>query len=379
MSPSQRASDRARQGAGSGSAAWATAIAFAMAASPLLGPRLAAQGSAATQASPARPASAARAAYTPPRTPWGDPDLQGNYTNKYEQGTPFERPDEFAGRKIDDLKTDELKDILQERQDRALLSITLAGGDPAGNLGGPLWWQDQFEVSKGSRPWFVVDPTDGKIPPVTPDAQRRIAARTAAARAVRGGGADSYTSRSLYDRCITRGLPGSMMPVIYGNSYQVVQGPGYVAIRYEMVNETRVIPLDGRAHVGSTIRSHMGDARGRWEGNTLVVETTNFRDESVYRNGNPATLKLIERFTRTAPNRIEWNVTVEDPSTWTRPWTFAMPLTMNDDERIMEYACHEGNRAMEGILSAARAEEEQVRQGLKSATTQVPTAAEGER
>jgi len=366
----------------------AAAIACVL-ASPLMGPAFASQASAGKQTPQApvqgagpearSPKPPAGKPWTPPRTPWGDPDLQGNFTNKYEQGTPFERPDEFAGRKIDDLKNEELKDILQERQDRALLSITLAGGDPAGNLGGPLWWQDQFEVNKGSRPWFVVDPTDGKIPPITQEAQRRIAARAAVTRATRGSGGDSYTDRSLYDRCITRGLPGSMMPVIYGNSYHIVQGPGYVAIRYEMVHETRVIPLDGRPHVGSTIRSHMGDARGHWEGNTLVVETTNFRDESVYRNGNPATLKLVERFTRTAPARVEWAVTVDDPTTWTRPWTFAMPLTMNDDERIMEYACHEGNRAMENILSAARAEEDDVRKGLKSSTSVVPTAAEGER
>jgi hypothetical protein len=328
---------------------------------------------------PAAKTAPAAKTFTPPRTPWGDPDLQGNYTNKYEQGTPFERPDEFAGRKIEDLKSDELKDILQERQDRALLSITLAGGDPAGNLGGPLWWQDQFEVSKGSRPWFVTDPTDGKIPPMTPQAQQRIAARAAATRANRNGGADSYTDRSLYDRCITRGLPGSMMPAIYGDSYDIVQGPGYVAIRYEMVHETRVIPLDGRPHAGSALRSHMGDPRGHWEGNTLVVETTNFRDESVYRNGNPPTMKLIERFVRVGPDKVDWRVTVDDPSTWTRPWTFGMPLTMNDSERIMEYACHEGNRAMENILSGARAEEEAVRKGLKSSTTAVPTAAEGER
>jgi hypothetical protein len=123
----------------------------------------------------------------------------------------------------------------------------------------------------------------------------------------------------------------------------------------------------------------MGDARGHWEGSTLVVETTNFRDESVYRNASPATFKLIERFRRTSPTRIEWAVTVDDPSTWTRPWTFAMPLTMNDDERIMEYACHEGNRAMENILSAARSDEEAVRKGLKTSTSAVPTAAEGER
>jgi hypothetical protein len=391
MSASPNGRPNARVSASTGLAA---AIAIVMA--PLPGPAFASQASVGRQtpqATDSRPRASVQSGgpeapspkpapvktWTTPRTPWGDPDLQGNFTNKYEQGTPFERPDEFAGRKIDDLKSEELKDILQERQDRALLSITLAGGDPAGNLGGPLWWQDQFEVNKGSRPWFVVDPTDGKIPPMTQEAQRRIATRAAAARASRGGGADSYTDRSLYDRCITRGLPGSMMPVIYGNSYQIVQGPGYVAIRYEMVHETRVIPLDGRPHVGSTIRSHMGDARGHWAGNTLVVETTNFRAESVYRNGNPATLKLVERFTRTAPNRVEWVVTVDDPATWTRPWTFAMPLTMNDEERIMEYACHEGNRAMENILSAARAEEEAVRKGLKSSTSPVPTAAEGER
>jgi len=325
----------------------------------------------------AAPAKAAGKNYVPPKTPWGDPDLQGNFTNKYEQATPFERPDEFAGRKIEEVKGNELKDILQERQDRALLSITLAGGDPAGNLGGPLWWQDQFEVGKGSRPWLVADPSDGKIPPITAQGQQRIAARASAARANRNGGADSYTDRSLYDRCITRGLPGSMMPAIYGNSYDIVQGPGFVAIRYEMVHETRVIPLDGRPHIGSTLRSHMGDARGHFEGNTLVVETTNFRPESIYRNGNPETMKLVERFTRVAPNRIDWSVTIDDPATWTRPWTFAMPLTMNDEEKIMEYACHEGNRAMENILSGARADEEAVRRGLKATTSAVPT--DGER
>jgi hypothetical protein len=146
-----------------------------------------------------------------------------------------------------------------------------------------------------------------------------------------------------------------------------------------MVHETRVIPLDGRPHVGGVLKSHMGDARGHWEGNTLVVETTNFRDESIYRNGNPASMKLVERFTRVSPTRVEWSVTIDDPSTWTRPWTFGMPLTMNDNEKVMEYACHEGNRAMENILSAARADEELVRKGLKASVSQVSTAAEGER
>ena len=223
--------------------------------------------------------------YVAPRTPWGDPDLQGDYSNKYEQGTPLERPEEFAGRRLDDIKGDELSAILQERQDRVLLSVTLAGGDPAGNLGGPLHWQDQFDITKGSRPWFITEPSDGKIPPITPEARARATARQAARRG--RGQADSWIDRSNYDRCITRGLPGSMMPAIYGNSYRIIQAPGFVAIQYEMVHETRIIPLDGRGRVASPIKSHMGDARGHWEADTLVVETSNFRDESVYEGQTP--------------------------------------------------------------------------------------------
>jgi hypothetical protein len=185
--------------------------------------------------------------------------------------------------------------------------------------------------------------------------QARAAARTAARRG--RGPADSPGDRSLYDRCITRGLPGSMMPVNYGNSYRIVQSPGYVAITYEMVHETRVIPLDGRAPLTPAIRQFMGDARGRWDGDTLVVETTNFKDEPAYRGANPDTLKLIERFTAIAPDTLEWSVTVDDPTTWTRAWTFAMPLTRNEQEAVVEYACHEGNLAMANVLSAARAEE----------------------
>jgi len=148
-----------------------------------------------------------------------------------------------------------------------------------------------------------------------------------------------------------------MMPAIYGNSYQIIQGQGYVAIRYEMIHETRVIPLDGHAHVGKGIQLDMGDARGHWEGDTLVVVTTNFRERSVYRNASPETLKLTERFARVAPDRVKWAVTVEDPATWTRPWTYAMPLTLNDGEPLMPYECHEGNYGLRNILSAARADE----------------------
>jgi hypothetical protein len=148
-----------------------------------------------------------------------------------------------------------------------------------------------------------------------------------------------------------------MMPAGYGSRYEIVQAPGIVAIRYEMIHETRVIPLDNHTHVGRNIHLDMGDARGHWDGDTLVVETTNFKNRSVYRNANADALKLTERFTRIAQNRVKWSVTVDDPGTWTRAWTFAMPLTLNDGEPLMPYECHEGNYGLKNILSAARADE----------------------
>jgi hypothetical protein len=297
-------------------------------------------------------AQAASPPYAGPRTPWGDPDLQGNYTNLWEAGTPFERPDEFTGRRLEDVTGEELAKIRRGIQERTRTEQL------AGEIGGTRWiWLDSHDHVKGSMAWFVVDPPDGKIPPLTPEGRARQSARAEARKKSGRGPADSYTDRSLYDRCISRGVPGSMMPAIYGNSYQIVQAPGYVVIRYEMIHEARVIPLDGSSHLPATIRGYMGDARGRWEGDTLVVETTNIRDEIAYRGSNAATLKLVERFTRTAPNKVRWSVTVEDPSTWTRPWTFAMPLTQDENEPLVPYECHEGNYAMSNILSGARAEE----------------------
>jgi hypothetical protein len=289
---------------------------------------------------------------TAPRTPWGDPDIQGTYTNTYENGTPLERPDEFAGRKLEDVKGEELIAVRKKIEQRTI-----------DNFEGPIhapsnWWQDNLDLHRGSQAWLVVDPPDGKIPPMTPEAQRRIAERAAARKSSGRGPADSYTDRSLYDRCITRGLPGSMMPSIYGNQFQIVQAPGYVAILYEMIHETRVIPLDDRATIGKGITQDMGDARGRWEGDTLVVTTTNFKERSVYRNANADTLTLTERFQRIAPDKVRWTVTVDDPSTWTKPWTFSLPLTA-DPNPLPLYECHEGNYGLKNILSAARAEEQQ--------------------
>jgi hypothetical protein len=290
--------------------------------------------------------------WTPPRTSWGDPDIQGNFTNLWEVGTPFERPDEFAGRRLEEVTPEELAQVRRGIQERTRTQQL------AGEIGGTRWiWLDSHDHVKGSMAWFVIDPPDGRIPPLTSEGQNRQAARAEARRTSGRGSADSWIDRSLFDRCISRGLPGSMMPAIYGNQYEIVQAPGYVVIRYEMIHEARVIPLDGRAPIGKGIDQDMGEARGRWEGDTLVVETTNFRDRSTYRNANAATLRLIERFTRTALDTIEWAVTVDDPTTWTKPWTFAMSLTRNDREPVLEFACHEGNYSVPHILSGARKEE----------------------
>jgi hypothetical protein len=192
------------------------------------------------------------------------------------------------------------------------------------------------------------------VPPVTPEGEQR-AQRARAALAKREE-PDTYTDMSLYDRCITIGLPGSMMPMIYGNAYEITQSPGYVAIRYEMVHETRVIPLDGSAHMPSSLDFWMGDARGHFEGETLVVETTNIREASAYRNASE-NLKIVERFKPIDADTLSWEVRFEDPATWTEPWAFEMPLKRRADAAAFEYACHEGNHGLANILSAARSAE----------------------
>jgi len=300
----------------------------------------------------------AQARYTPARTPWGHPDISGDYTNKDEANTPLERPDEFKGRDPRSFTQAELDALVKKRQTQA---AAIAGGIGGAETGaGPTHWYEHLRGT-GNRPWFITDPADGKLPPMTPQALKREAAVAALNDARNGEGrADSWLDRSTYDRCITRGLPGSMMPAIYGNAYQILQTPDSVVIRYEMIHETRVIPLDGRPHVSKAIRGYLGDARGHWEGDTLVVETTNFtnRTHFGYNNRyNSESFTLTERFTPTAPGRLQWEVTFNDAEVWTRPFTLAMPLTRDDTQQIFEYACHEGNLGLEHILTAARAEE----------------------
>jgi hypothetical protein len=314
-------------------------------------------------------------AYSAPRTPWGDPDLQGTYTNSDESGTPMSRPPEFAGRRPEDVTSDEMARLARERAARIEKTAQIIGATEDNNTGaGPTHWYENYNP-RNSRPWMVLDAPDYQVPPTTQEAKERAAAL----RAARGGGDGYYTGPfrgpeefTPYVRCITRGVPGSMMPAIYGNSYDITQAPGYVAIRYEMVHETRVIPLDtsarsgpgpasgtgSRPHVSSAIKSYMGDPRGWWEGDTLVVETTNYLEAAAY-GGASTALKTTERFTPTGPDTIEWSIRFDDPRTWTRPWSFGMRLTRDPEARVFEYACHEGNEGLRNMLRVARLAEQQ--------------------
>jgi hypothetical protein len=284
--------------------------------------------------------------WTPPRTPWGDPDLQGVFANDNEYATPLERPEEFAGRTLADISAEDMARIRQSAQQRMVAAL------PGGRVRGPdEWWIENLDLSKRSQPWLVIDPPDGRIPPLV------AGARPARARgSFVGGPFNGPDDFSLLDRCISRSVPGSMIPVMYGNVYEIVQSPGYVAITYEIVHEARVIPLHARPPTGRAIRQYMGDPRGRWDGNTLVVETTNFTAAAAYRGSNGAALRVTERFTPVAPDVIAWTATIDDATTWTRPWTIGMPLR-RDRHPSLPFDCHEGNYGLRNILSAARAAE----------------------
>jgi hypothetical protein len=281
--------------------------------------------------------------YRTPRTSWGDPDLQGTFVNDNEYATPLERPDAFKGRTLADISGEEFKGRARDQ--------AIAGLAP-GPRGPDDWWLDNLDLAQRSQPWLIVDPPDGRIPPLTPDGKVRASMRVRSGFV--GGPFDGPEDLNSLERCITRGVPGSMIPVMYGNSYQIVQTPGFVVITYEIVHETRVIPLDGRPHLNAGIRQHMGDPRGRWDGDTLVVETTNFTRLGSYRNANPDTLKVTERFRRAAADRIVWTATIDDPNTWVRPWTIALPMTLTPQESL-PFECHEHNYGLMNILKAARA------------------------
>jgi hypothetical protein len=286
--------------------------------------------------------------WTSPRTAWGDPDLQGIWD--FRTLTPLERPREFAGKEF--LTEEEAAEL--ERQ-AAQRPDGRPPGDPreAPSVHPPFWLDYGKNVIGTRRTSLLVDPPDGRVPALTPEAQKRAAARAEARRG--RGPADSWEDRSLFERCITRGLPAGMLPAGYNNNVQIFQSPGYAVILLEMIHDARIVPLDGRPHLQQNIRQWLGDSRGRWEGDTLVVETTNFSDKTNFR-GSGANLHLVERFTRVDGGTIDYQFTASDPTTWARPWTVAFPLTKSDGP-IYEYACHEGNYGLAGILRGARSEE----------------------
>src|SRR5512134_3062907 len=303
--------------------------------------------------------------YTVPRTAWGDPDLTGKWPSTDMVGVPMQREERFGTRNVltdEEFTERQQRAARQTEQDNADFDLENAASTPGGDVGGavspPPHWLERGEPQRQAS--LIVDPPNGRMPAYTQAAQDRQAALRAF-RQTRGP-ADSYTDRSNYDRCITRGLAGSILPVIYNNGTQIVQSPGYVAIVNEMIHETRVVPLDGREHVGSNIKMWLGDSRGRYEGDTLVVETTNFTDRTAIGvNGggqrHTEAMKITERYTRVADDVIEYQMTVDDPETYTAPWTMQMPLKRDDGYGMFEYACHEGNLAMFNILSGARADD----------------------
>jgi hypothetical protein len=310
----------------------------ALAILPLLSTNALAQTSSA--AKNPKPASGI---WTPPRTPDGQPDLQGNWTNSTV--TPLQRPADLAGKEF--FTEDEASAFEKKRA-------------PANNQ--DFFWTDNIHGVKSRRTSIVIDPPDGPIPPMTPEAQKKF---DDAHGWNRLHPADGPEDRSLTERCILFGLAGPpMLPEPYNSNYQIVQTPGYVMIMAEMVHDVRVIPLDGRPHLPANVRQWKGDSRGHWEGNTLVVDTTNFafNDHSRFGVGfdgmSDENFHVIERFTRTDAETITYRATVEDPTVYTKRITFELSMTKRS-EPLFEYACHEGNEGMFGILSGARFDEKQ--------------------
>jgi hypothetical protein len=274
------------------------------------------------------------------RTSWGDPDFDGIWN--YATMTAVERPRDLA-----------TKDMLSADEASAFEQLTRQRRDNTNNTAGPDWWDPGTNLLIDRRTSLVTDPPSGRIPPLTPEAQKRAAARAQARRD--RGPADAAEDLALNERCLlwsTAGPP--MLPGPYNNNVQFIQTPQFTVIFNEMIHDARIVPMDGRPH--GPMRRWMGDSVGRWEGTTLVVDTINFTAKSAFR-GSGEQLHLVERFTRTGADTIQYAFTADDPETWTRPWTASFPLTKTRGA-IFEYACHEGNeRSMQGILLGARTQD----------------------
>ncbi|MBL4820565.1 MAG: hypothetical protein JKY98_06200 [Gammaproteobacteria bacterium] len=283
-------------------------------------------------------------------TPWGDPNLQGVWDRRTI--TPLQRPAQFVGKPI--LTAEEI--LAYEKA-----SAARPDGRPLdyGRVGITVHDPDDLDYGKEVLPTgqssLIVDPPDGRIPTYTPAATEKRATRAK----IRGR-ADSWLDRGLSERCITWGIPGGLLPQAYNNNILILQTPATVIIINEMIHDVRVVPMDGRPHIPSTIRQWHGDPRGHWEGDTLVVESTNFSAKASFR-GASENLHLTERFTRIADNTLQYEFTVKDPSTWVEPWSVAFPM-FRGDQPLYEFACHEGNYALANILRIARNLEKQAAQ-----------------
>ncbi len=301
------------------------------------------------------------------RTAWGDPDLQGTWTNTTT--TPLQRPADLAAK--ESLTAEE--HAVRDRQ--VALSVDLDNRYRPAREGTPVsvgaynnYWMERGTL--GTRTSLIIDPQDGRLPPMTSD-ERDLQSRGRFST-YSSSRFDSVDDFNALDRCISRGIPGAMMPGFYNHNYQILQTPDHVVIFVEMVHDARIIPLDGRSHAPEAVRQWMGDSRGRWEGDTLVVESTNFNDKANGRQelghtqgggtvfGGDENLRLIERFTRVSADTIDYEFTVVDPTVWEAPWTASLPMTALDGP-LFEYACHEGNYALENILTGARVAEQTAR------------------
>ena len=298
----------------------------------------------------AHAAAAVDPKWVPPKLAWGQPDIEGVWTSDDMRAVPINRPAEFGTRRY--LTDAEFTARAEERANARKVDNARTG---------------TFRNEEGTRDFgytsMVIEPADGRIPAVTAEAGTRPAPRGTSGV----GPFNTIDDFGLWDRCITRGLAGSWLPVVYGNGTRIMQTPNAVIIVHEMVHETRVIPLDGRPHVGSGLKQLMGDSRGHWEGNTLVIETTNFTDRVAVAGGVRASeaLKTTERITRIDPDMIDFELRVEDPKTYTAPWTLRMTLTHQPGYEMYEYGCHEGNRSVANALSGERAYEKQAAENAR--------------
>ncbi len=286
--------------------------------------------------------------WTAPRTPWGDPDFQGIWTANEMHSVPLERPDELEG---SETLSDEAAAERREQTTQRTVNAEGIGNYDRAFRDTALGYTQQTPSTRTS---LIVDPPNGTLPPLTAEEQERRDAAGPRRSTVRP---DSWEDLGTWPRCITRGALTIVQPSGYNNGVQIVQGPGYVAITKEMLHETRVITVDNSRHVGAGLTSWSGDGRGRWEGDTLAVEVTNFNGKSSL-FGATAGARLTERFTLTGPGQLEYVFTVDDPTVWTLPWTGRMTISKDDSQyELVEYACHEGNYAMFNSLSGARAVE----------------------